>query len=617
MKKFNNIIKSIVIATITAPSLVSCDLDLLPLNEVVLENFWKDQDDVDNVLRSCYVGMQEDYLTKIITWGEVRSDNTYIGQDVPDYIRQICMGNLKQTNAACNWSSIYNVINRCNTVLFYAPKVAEEDPNYTSSDLRVTQAEARGLRALSYFYLIRTYKDVPFSFQPSIDDTQEYTIPASKHEAILDSLIMDIEECKDWAPRKYSDDKKNSGRVTRCMLYSLLADMYLWRASDANLGAGQQAEYYRKCVEAADYVINYKINQFVEDEKGGLNALMDTYVYGQFGYPLIAEKSISGMSNTPAAYNRIFGTGNSYESLFELTYGTEDSDIKNTAVGNMYGSHTDADKTSKYVQYLTANTELLPRIIENDKKTYDDNTLFTVTTDYRSLYNFMFKESGSYPILKYVVSSFSSQDEFGTASTTWSAAQREASTRVYKGMYMGWIIYRLTDVMLMRAEAEIELAGLQSKEVNWDEITPDRTFKEGASLSTPEELYQDAFNIICAVYLRSNPSAQTQQPQSCPTLTKYTSYDSFVTLCENERHREFLFEGKRYFDLVRRARREGNTAHFSEAIRSKFGSASKAIQIKMAMMDFMYMPYAETQLDVNPNLSQNPAYAEEDDVVKN
>ena len=78
-----------------------------------------------------------------------------------------------------------------------------------------------------------------------------------------------------------------------------------------------------------------------------------------------------------------------------------------------------------------------------------------------------------------------------------------------------------------------------------------------------------------------------------------------------------MFEGKRYFDLVRRARREGNTGHFASAVSVKFGEASKAVLIKMAMMDFMYMPYAEKQLDVNPNLKQNPAYVIDEDITKN
>ena len=624
MKKIKNIIKTFAIATIAGSSLLSCDLDMLPLNDVVLENFWKDQSDVDNVLRSCYYGMQDAYLTRVITWGEVRSDNTEVGEDVPDYLKQILKGNLKQTNTACDWAPIYSVINRCNTVLYYAPQVAQEDPNYTESDMRVTMAEARGIRDLSYFYLIRSFKDVPFSFQPSIDDTQDYVIPASKHEDILDSLILDIEECKDWAPRKYSDEQKNSGRITRAMLYSLLADMYLWKASDANLGQAQQMEAYKKCIECADYVIKFKTEQYKIDEKGDLNRQMDTYVYGNYGYPLIAERSSTTTSTAPAAYNRIFGEGNSYESIFELTYGHTNSDLKNTAVGSMFGAHTNANQAADYVQYLSCNTNVLTTAIDANSKNYNDQKLFTVTTDYRSLYNFRFSDSGAYPILKYVIRQFqggnaAANNDFGVASTTWSAGTNEVQdrTRSYNEMYMGWIVYRLTDVMLMRAEAEIELAGLQSQAVDWSTVTEDKTYKDGASLSTPEELYQDAFNIICAVYLRSNPSAQAQQTQSCPLLTNYTTYNSFVTLCENERHREFMFEGKRYYDLVRRARREGNTAHFASAVASKFGEASKAVLIKMAMMDFMYMPYAEAQLDVNPNLKQNPAYVIDEDVTKN
>ena len=615
MKKIKNIIKTLAIALFAGAACVSCDLDLLPLNDVVLENFWKDKSDVDNVLRSCYYGMQSDYLTQVITWGEVRSDNTDMGEDVPDWLKQILKGNLKQTNSACNWAPLYSVINRCNTVLFYAPQVAQEDPNYTESDLRVTQAEARGIRALSYFYLIRAFRDVPFSFQPSIDDSQDYVIPASKHEDILDSLIIDIEECKDWAPRKYSieQENKNSGRITRCMLYSLLADLYLWKASNVEISPALQAECYKKCIQCADYVIDFKKQQYLIDEKGDLNRQMDTHVYNFYGYPLIAEKNSASSSTAPAAYNRIFGQGNSYESIFELTYGNGTSDLRNTAVGQMYGYSNSGD----YVQYLACNTTVLNNPINNNAKNYNDQTLFSVTTDYRSLYNFGFKESGSYPIYKYVVREFRDERDFGKAATTWAAATSEADPRRENELYNGWIIYRLTDVMLMRAEAEIELAGLQSQAVDWSTVVVSTLYKEGSSLSTPEELYMDAFNIICAVYLRSNPVAQTQQTTSCPQLTNYTTYNSFVTLCENERRREFMFEGKRYFDLVRRARREGNTGHFASAVSVKFGEASKAVLIKMAMMDFMYMPYAEDQLDVNPNLKQNPAYVIDEDVTKN
>ena len=48
---------------------------------------------------------------------------------------------------------------------------------------------------------------------------------------------MDLEEVKEFAPRKYVTEIDNTARITRNAIYSLLADMYLWRASDANVSA--------------------------------------------------------------------------------------------------------------------------------------------------------------------------------------------------------------------------------------------------------------------------------------------------------------------------------------------------------------------------------------------
>ena len=35
-------------------AVTSCDLDLLPLNEVVLENYWTEKADVESVVNACY-----------------------------------------------------------------------------------------------------------------------------------------------------------------------------------------------------------------------------------------------------------------------------------------------------------------------------------------------------------------------------------------------------------------------------------------------------------------------------------------------------------------------------------------------------------------------------------
>jgi len=641
MKHISNILKTAGLMACMGLFTTSCDLDVLPLNEVVLENYWTDKTDVENTLRSCYTAMQSSsWMTQVITWGEVRSDNISSGPDVPTALQNLIKGNLKQTNSACDWAPLYTVINRCNIVLKYAPEVAEKDPNFTESDLKSTIAEAKAIRALNYFYLIRTFKDVPFSFEPSIDDSQDYVVPATAHETILDSLIQDLEGCKDDAPRRYTTETtsttyaKNTGRITRAAIYALLADLYLWRGSDANLDAATQRYYYEKCIESADFVINQKMDEYDDDPDNTLKTKMDTWVYSNFGYPLIAERSSSSTgSSYPKATYDIFYEGNSWESLFEITYtkSASSSETKNTGVSYMYGGNN-ADGGA--VQYCVASTNLLETALSGSDKTYNDNDLFPVCSDYRSIYAFRYTDSGSYDILKYVnnLSGLGMNEQATT--TAWTAITANGvSTRPYNSSYENWIVYRLTDVMLMRAEAEIQIAGMLSADAETDTTAVDTTATDstgvkrranavnGSSLSTAQELYDDAYNLILAVYMRSNPYAQSVSASAAqsfrPNRSDYTTYDQFEELIENERHREFIFEGKRYYDLVRRARREGNTSHFAATIATKFGEASKSVLIKMAMMDFMYMPYAEGQLDVNPYLKQNPAYAEDEETVKN
>jgi hypothetical protein len=612
MKKINKL-TAIGLVAITGFSTVSCDLDLLPMNEVVLENYWKEEADVNSVVNSCYVGMQEGgFINKVITWGELRAENVTQGPDVPGDIQQLLKCNLLSTNGCCNWDAFYNVINRCNIVLHYAPSVADLDPNYNTTDLNMTTAEVKAIRALSYFYLIRTFKDVPFTLNPSIDDFQEYVVPATKHEIILDSLILDLEGCKDYAPLKNPDRKKNTGRVTRNMIYTLLADMYLWKASDYNLPVAAQQEAYRKCIEYCDMVINYKINQYKIDEDGDLDKAMDKQVFAEYGYPLLAE--LREGSTTPHAYNAIFGTGNSFESIFELTYGNAESDIKNTDLTYMYGGST---QNGGETTYVLGNENLIATEITS--AAYNDETLFPVTYDYRSLTSFHFNDGTAPEINKYIVRNYTgSESDFGKVGSAWKAATAARPNISWISTQQGvnWIVYRLTDVMLMRAEAEINLAATLTPVVEEPEegTEPAKTRANGASLSTADELYQDAFNLISAVYLRSNPEAPSG---ARPAFANYTTYESMMKLLDNERRREFLFEGKRYYDLVRRSRRDGNTEYYAASLASKFGEASKAVLIKMAMLDFIYMPYAERQIDVNPLLNQNPAYAKEDEIVKN
>jgi hypothetical protein len=146
----------------------------------------------------------------MMVWGEGRSDNMMSGVNVTSdaSLYNILKENLTAMNGYTTWDGFYDVINRCNTVLKYAPGVAQIDPAYTDGDLKANIAEVSALRDLCYFYLIRTFRDVPYSEEAFTDDDQVMDLPATPFETVLSNLIADLEKIK------YSTNPYSVNRMT-------------------------------------------------------------------------------------------------------------------------------------------------------------------------------------------------------------------------------------------------------------------------------------------------------------------------------------------------------------------------------------------------------------------
>ena len=94
--------------------------------------------------------------------------------------------------------------------------------------------------------------------------------------------------------------------------------------------------------------------------------------------------------------------------------------------------------------------------------------------------------------------------------------------------------------------------------------------------------------------------------------------ETMQNLVLQERQRELAFEGKRWFDLVRKALRDGDTNKMLDImIGRKYESNQKAIRSKMTAMDCMFFPIQEREIKTNPLLKQNPAYETDDLYEKN
>jgi hypothetical protein len=103
-----------------------------------------------------------------------------------------------------------------------------------------------------------------------------------------------------------------------------------------------------------------------------------------------------------------------------------------------------------------------------------------------------------------------------------------------------------------------------------------------------------------------------------------------------EREREFCFEGKRWFDLMRYCYRHMNGVNIYQKLadtnswpalyspmlkmtvrKYSEGGQSDAISIKMKSEPYLYWPIQESEIKVNNLLKQNPVWYQETTTSKN
>lgn len=573
-------IKSLIFIALLGGSLTSCNdfLNLDPLNDIVLENFWTDKSDVESVLLGAYSALEKsDCLVRMSVWGEMRSDNMVEGSNAPDEIKQIFKENILITNQYCKYNAFYDVINRANTVLYYAPGIAEKDPNYLFDELLANEAEAISIRALCYWYLIRTFRDVPYVTEPSISDEggkDKFYVPQSKFEVILDSLISDLESIKKYAPTKYSTDQASTCRITKSAICAMLADMYLWRG---------RSDDWDKCIAVCEEVNTIKKQEYdkLKSKQGKLCTLR---LFN--GYPLISDAPDDVPGNS---YNEIFGTGNSFESLFEFPY---DSDTKNPFVGDYYQNNnsTTVGRVKAY------------EAIGSGFSSSKGNAVFEQAQDTR-YYQCLKQYSSAYAISKYAYDDLSLSIIDGSVKLKTGTIRNQTQA--------DWIIYRYSEVLLFEAEAYIQKA----KAIVGGDTIP-------AVAATVNEWKEAAFKLIDAVNSRSIVADNDKvNPVSLTSLIKYTASTS-VTDLENtlnkERRRELMFEGKRWYDLVKIARRTGNQEALINSVSKKYeSSTASAVKIKFKNPWALYFPLHKDEVRYSQGvLKQNPAYKDEEEKVQ-
>jgi hypothetical protein len=152
--------------------------------------------------------------------------------------------------------------------------------------------------------------------------------------------------------------------------------------------------------------------------------------------------------------------------------------------------------------------------------------------------------------------------------------------------------------MLLKAEALVQMSAVTDG-------------SDAAVNEANKALFTEAFVLVNAVNKRS--VLQRPLKDTLKLASYVNSRSQMEDLVLTERHRELIFEGKRWFDLVRRSQRDGNTSVLASKVTQKFSSTATLVRSKLEKMDAIYMPVNLDELKLNPNLKQNPAYGSGDE----
>ncbi len=568
--ELKNIYKKLVLmsSAVCMALMTSCTdfLTIIPPDKIVHENFWQTKDEVNGMLATSYLYLAStDAVKRAIVWGELRSDNLtyptaqegYTGGAAAE--RYMVQASIDDENVYTQWGVFYKAINYANLVIEFAPLVVEEerDPDFTQGDLDVILGEMYAMRALCHFYLVRTFRDIPMAMVPAVNDSElpDYAQvhPLEALEMIMNDL--DIAEKLVMESGNHSNAKNNYGRFTKNAVLAIKADVNLWRAafttcynkngSPLDLANVDVQTYYTKCIENCQAILDNLDKQFNKKNPNGLDNDLPYHLISNYD-----EYAIKQDTKTSLAYDKIFGSENSSESIFEIQIDKSLSKSKCAGISSAYG-------TSSSGAVIVPETFL-------DKYEKDDLRKYAYTNV--ELATGKASKNGLW-VSKYVVK----KSPAASQSRPSSAEDVDAN----------WIVYRQTDVMLMMAEALVAQPSVSSDDI------------------------KKAFELVNAINLRSR--ADTVSSKIVNPLKLPADATTALALVLDERSRELAFEGKRWYDLVRKALRENSTENI-KFVADKLTQNPAALKNKMVGIDNLFMPINIDELRFNKNLVQNPAY---------
>lgn len=287
MKK---IVKYVIGSLVIAFIFTSCSdslLDREPISSFPGQGFYKKPSDAQAGVNGIYNSLQSLFRLNFAYWGEGRADNVTTKHSGDPFA--LHHNELTPIINSASWGNFYRLISRANYAIKYTPQVFPDNESSLEKEL---MGQARALRAIAYFYMVRIWGDVPLITEPYESIEQELFVKRTPKEEILklieEDLLFATANCAD----NYSGDR-DKVLVTKGGAYAFLTQLYMWQ------------KRYQEAIDAAENVM------------------------GNSRYTLV---SISD-------WNKIFVNGISSESIFEIGY----NETQTNSLRILYAIGSDSD----------------------------------------------------------------------------------------------------------------------------------------------------------------------------------------------------------------------------------------------------------------------------------
>lgn len=220
-----NILNKVLIITLVGSFLSCADLEEKPVGLLAPEGFFKTPKDVETAIFGAYGWIASERL-----WGRqfvaaimLRSDMVDIGdRGTPAERQQVNDFNMDDGNGMVRqfWPYWYQVISASNAAIAGAESLA-----LTDEEINPLIAEARFVRAFSYFHLVQVFGDVPYIDFFIADPGTVVNISKTPEADVYTKILEDLAFAKQWLPDQQPSDVRS--RPTKGTAASYLASVHL------------------------------------------------------------------------------------------------------------------------------------------------------------------------------------------------------------------------------------------------------------------------------------------------------------------------------------------------------------------------------------------------------